>query len=425
MFSTNSKLAPPNSPGEYWSFLVGYPLSLLFSTKDRLWQQCRGIEELFEEAGSKGYYVDGQFMTTIQLTMLSVSDDEKEYEVGIALPLDHFSLKRSEKHVEFEGTEFTDRGDPPVDLIRTTNKNIQKVTRVSVVSKNPLRSSSSGRTSRGTLGCDEGGPKKQYFEEFIACNSGKSPVMSSVVKPIRSKRPFVDPDLLENDDNSLNSNGGKAELTEETCELILESVNLVRTDMFGNAMRWRSKLAAAVQLRVPESRIDEFLNKGERYTWSWEESDTVKTIKYDELRGYLVSQQGHMWYPDGTECKVMLQKGTKKDFFYLQGSKMRRNLDMAVCYAFHGRPTKVRTVIEHIDGELHNCRASNLRWVRPDRSKGFTINCYDKYAQLLGSYETYKAAALATGVDARSIAKCCAGERLTAGKHTWKREPIS
>ena len=148
--------------------------------------------------------------------------------------------------------------------------------------------------------------------------------------------------------------------------------------------------------------------------------------------GYKVSSEGRVKGPNGSICKqfddgggLLLVKVKKRKLYHLE------YVDRLVARAFVDNLGNY-AMVEHINGDLHNNKAKNLRWVlkwtekrelrmkrKPPKEKPRIVQLLD--GKVIGDYKTMYEASMKTGISRSSIYKNVHGMTKQAGGYQFKQ----
>lgn len=150
---------------------------------------------------------------------------------------------------------------------------------------------------------------------------------------------------------------------------------------------------------------------------------------YEEL--YQINQFGEIkslpkpmphggFYPE----RILTHKSVDKDGYYRvslckDGNSKMYRLNRLVAMAFLPNPEGYE-VVDHINRDKKDNRVSNLQWIS---AAGNTIKDCGKKPRCIETGQWYVSLSEAqrqTGVDRRSISRCCEGQQKTAGKLHWE-----
>lgn len=161
----------------------------------------------------------------------------------------------------------------------------------------------------------------------------------------------------------------------------------------------------------------------------WKDLDIDNYDKY-----YQISNLGNVKSKiTGITCKQHTRNGYLSTCLYNYENKKKRTMSIhrLVAKVFIENPND-HNVVNHLDGNKHNNRATNLEWTsakgnyrhaiknglfKPHSKK---VEQYTKNGQLLATFDSIKEASRKTGANDRQISCVCKGKRKTSGGFIWK-----
>lgn len=113
------------------------------------------------------------------------------------------------------------------------------------------------------------------------------------------------------------------------------------TQKKGNLWKWRYN---GVQVRNHFASDFWYSQDGKNVFWGWQEQQhTLSNLKNVQI---LADATGRQY--------VEVKRNGSQTW--------KQYIDVAVCVCFHGRPSNPNDRLIHIDGDIHNCAADNLKW---------------------------------------------------------------
>lgn len=149
-------------------------------------------------------------------------------------------------------------------------------------------------------------------------------------------------------------------------------------------------------------------------------------------RWLCVDQNGNVYRKTQTDMQPLPKYKRKGGYEYVlvsaNGTRKKISVHRLVAMAFHENPNKY-PVVNHIDGNPSNNRASNLEWVDDSTNQlhsryilgnktGFKdtpIVCLDTGEEFISTRDAWRK----TGVNYSYISECARGKRKTAGGYKW------
>lgn len=130
--------------------------------------------------------------------------------------------------------------------------------------------------------------------------------------------------------------------------------------------------------------------------------------------------------PNGgyTPIKKMNPHGTDKDGYLVvgltkDGKQQRKRWHRIIAETFLPNPDDL-AVVDHINRCITDNRVSNLQWISAKQNTVKDCGRHPKCVETGIFYESLSEAQRQTGVDRRSISRCCEGQQKTAGKLHWE-----
>ena len=145
-----------------------------------------------------------------------------------------------------------------------------------------------------------------------------------------------------------------------------------------------------------------------------------------------VDRDGNVYRNTRTKLHPLAKHKRKGGYEYVEVStdngRKRLAVHRLVAMAFHENPNKY-PVVNHIDGNPSNNKASNLEWVDDSTNQlhsryilgnetGFKdtpIVCLDTGEEFISTRDAWRK----TGVNYSHISECASGKRKTAGGYKW------
>lgn len=206
---------------------------------------------------------------------------------------------------------------------------------------------------------------------------------------------------------------------------------IIQRTLEGNTLRrWGSIKEASEALGTPTSNIGSACRSSTRtaagFRWAYEdatqEPEEWKTIEYKGAE-FAVSSLGRV----STRYGPSYGSRSDRSYYVFRGELVHRLVAVAFC----PRGDESQTVVNHLDSNQTNNRASNLEWATPSENllHGYRVGKGKRLCKPVrqtlsdGSSVEYPSAveaSRATGINKTSISRVCKGAAKSAGGCRWE-----
>lgn len=151
----------------------------------------------------------------------------------------------------------------------------------------------------------------------------------------------------------------------------------------------------------------------------------IGTYEGHDFSCYEISNYGVLRNKRGMYL-VQVQDGryTRYQLYGNSRVKVEVRAHRLVAHAFCEGRTHAKKIVNHKDGNPGNNHSSNLEWCTSQEntlhSVGKGVEQLTLDGQVVATYASMTAAAVAVGCDSGDISRCCSGKRRTAGGYKWR-----